>query len=51
VTKLDEELIEALEKTDEDVATIVLDEDVTAVELDDDVIDTEELKTLEDSSP
>ena len=51
VTKLDEELMEALEgETDEDVTTIVLDEDVTAVELDD-VVDTEELKTLEDSSP
>lgn len=43
--------MEALEKADEDVTTIVLDEDVTAVELDDDVVDTEELKTLEDSSP
>jgi len=52
VTRLDEELMEALEEeTDEDVTTIVLDEDVTAVELDDDVVDTEELKTLEDSSP
>ena len=51
VTKLDEELIEALEEeTDEDVTTIALNEDVTATELDD-VVDTEELKTLEDSSP
>ena len=52
VTKLDEELMEALEEeTDENVTTIALDEDVTAVELDDDVVDTEGLKTLEDSSP
>lgn len=52
VTKLDEELMEALEEeTDEDVTTIALDEDVTTVELDDDVVDTEEPKTLEDSSP
>lgn len=52
VTKLDEELIEALEEeTDEDVTTIAPDEDVTAAELGDDVVDTEELKTLEDSSP
>jgi len=51
VTKLNEEPMEALEGTDEDITTIVLDEDVTAVELNDDVVDTEELKTLEDSSP
>ena len=52
MTKLDEELMEALEEeTDEDATTIVLDEDVTTVELDDDIVDTEEPKTLEDSSP
>lgn len=47
VTKLDEELMEALEEeTDEDATTIVLDEDVTTVELDDDVVDTEETRLV-----
>ena len=51
VTKLNEEHMEALEEeTNGDVTTIAPDEDVTAAELDDDVVDTEGLKTLENSS-